>query len=36
MTDSANVQRFDYSHEGASNGLRALFLRPRRTSPMCT
>jgi hypothetical protein len=29
MTDSANVQRFDYSHEGASNGLRALFLRPR-------
>jgi len=29
MTDSANVERFRYSHEGASGGLRALFLRPR-------
>jgi hypothetical protein len=29
MTDSANVARFDYAHEGASNGLRALFLRPK-------
>jgi hypothetical protein len=29
MTDSANVDRFRFSHEGASNGLRALFARPR-------
>jgi hypothetical protein len=29
MTDSANVARFDYAHEGASHGLRALFLRPK-------
>lgn len=29
MTDSANVARFRYAHEGASNGLRALFLRPK-------
>lgn len=29
MTDSANVARFRFSHEGATNGLRALFLRPR-------
>lgn len=29
MTDSANVERFRYSHEGATGGLRALFLRPR-------
>lgn len=29
MTDSANVERFRFSHEGASNGLRALFARPR-------
>ncbi len=29
MTDTTNVTRFRYSHEGASNGLRALFLRPR-------
>jgi len=29
MTDSANVERFRFTHEGASNGLRALFARPR-------
>ena len=29
MTDSANVERFRYAHEGTTNGLRALFLRPR-------
>jgi hypothetical protein len=29
MTDSANVERFDFSHEGVSHGLRALFARPR-------
>jgi hypothetical protein len=29
MSDTANVERFDFSHEGASNGLRALFARPR-------
>ncbi len=29
MTDSANVQLFKFSHEGASNGMRALFPRPR-------
>jgi hypothetical protein len=29
MTDTANVERFKFSHEGASNGLRALFARPR-------
>jgi len=29
MTDSANVARFRYAHEGAGNGLRALFLRPK-------
>jgi hypothetical protein len=29
MTDSENVDRFRFSHEGASNGLRALFARPR-------
>ncbi len=29
MTDSANVRLFNFSHEGASNGLRALFPRPR-------
>jgi hypothetical protein len=29
MSDSANVDRFVFSHEGASNGLRALFARPR-------
>jgi hypothetical protein len=29
MTDSTNVDRFDFSHEGVSNGLRALFARPR-------
>jgi hypothetical protein len=29
MTDSANVDRVRFSHEGASNGLRALFARPR-------
>jgi hypothetical protein len=31
MTDSANVDRFDFAHEGASHGLRALFARPRGT-----
>lgn len=29
MTDTANVARFRFAHEGASNGLRALFARPR-------
>jgi hypothetical protein len=29
MTESVNVDRFRFSHEGASNGLRALFARPR-------
>ena len=29
MTDSVNVDRFRFSHEGATNGLRALFARPR-------
>jgi hypothetical protein len=29
MTDTANVERFKYSHEGTTHGLRALFLRPR-------
>lgn len=29
MTDSANTERFNFTHEGASNGLRALFARPR-------
>jgi hypothetical protein len=29
MTDSANVARFRFTHEGVSNGLRALFARPR-------
>lgn len=29
MTDTANVERFDYAHEGTTHGLRALFLRPR-------
>ncbi|HXW10945.1 MAG TPA: hypothetical protein VD737_10025, partial [Steroidobacteraceae bacterium] len=29
MTDSANVGRFSFSHEGVSHGLRALFARPR-------
>jgi hypothetical protein len=29
MTDSANVDRFSFSHEGVSHGLRALFARPR-------
>jgi hypothetical protein len=29
MTDTANVERFKFAHEGASNGLRALFARPR-------
>ena len=29
MTDSANVERFRFAHEGTSNGLRALFPRPR-------
>lgn len=29
MTDSANVDRFSFAHEGVSNGLRALFARPR-------
>lgn len=31
MSDSANVDRLRFSHEGASNGLRALFARPRDT-----
>lgn len=29
MTDTVNVERFRFTHEGASNGLRALFARPR-------
>jgi len=29
MTDSANVRRFRFTHEGVSHGLRALFARPR-------
>jgi hypothetical protein len=29
MTDTANVARFRFTHEGVSNGLRALFARPR-------
>lgn len=29
MSDSANVERFAFAHEGVSNGLRALFARPR-------
>lgn len=29
MTDTANVSRFAFSHEGVSHGLRALFARPR-------
>jgi len=29
MTDTANVERFSYAHEGTTHGLRALFLRPR-------
>ncbi len=29
MTDSVNVARFRFTHEGVSNGLRALFARPR-------
>ena len=29
MTDSANVDRFSFAHEGVSHGLRALFARPR-------
>lgn len=29
MTDTANVDRFSFSHEGVSHGLRALFARPR-------
>ena len=29
MTDTANVERFSFSHEGVSHGLRALFARPR-------
>jgi hypothetical protein len=29
MTDSENVERFRFSHEGVTNGLRALFARPR-------
>ncbi|HYM48431.1 MAG TPA: hypothetical protein VES91_08105 [Burkholderiaceae bacterium] len=29
MTDSANVGLFNFSHEGVSNGMRALFPRPR-------
>src|SRR5512139_2690402 len=29
MTDSANVSRFSFAHEGVSHGLRALFARPR-------
>jgi hypothetical protein len=29
MSDSTNVDRFRFSHEGATNGLRALFARPR-------
>ena len=29
MTDTVTVERFRFSHEGVSNGLRALFARPR-------
>lgn len=29
MTDTANVSRFSFAHEGVSHGLRALFARPR-------
>ena len=29
MTDTANVSRFSFTHEGVSHGLRALFARPR-------
>ena len=29
MTDTANVSRFRFTHEGVSHGLRALFARPR-------
>ncbi|MDH5208267.1 MAG: hypothetical protein OEW34_06475 [Burkholderiaceae bacterium] len=29
MTDTANVSRFNFTHEGVSHGLRALFARPR-------
>lgn len=29
MSDSVNVERFTFAHEGVSNGLRALFARPR-------
>lgn len=29
MSDSANVGRFTFSHEGVNHGLRALFARPR-------
>lgn len=29
MTDSVNVERFSYAHEGSTHGLRALFLRPK-------
>jgi hypothetical protein len=31
MSDSANVERFAFAHEGVSHGLRALFARPRGT-----
>lgn len=31
MTDTANVSRFRFTHEGVSHGLRALFARPRDT-----
>lgn len=29
MSDSANVERFRFAHEGTTHGLRALFPRPR-------
>jgi hypothetical protein len=29
MSDTINVERFDFAHEGVSHGLRALFARPR-------
>jgi hypothetical protein len=29
MTDTANVRLFNFAHEGTTNGLRALFPRPR-------
>jgi hypothetical protein len=29
MTDTENVERFSFSHEGVSHGMRALFARPR-------